>query len=81
MAKHADNYGDDKRGRTVANLRAMSADVAATRDRLAEYLAIAKAPRSPVDPNSLRRGREDAAAGRVEDGRALMERIRAGEDF
>ena len=53
-------------------------EVVETRDYVAKFLHRAKTPLRPFDQESLRRGREDAAAGRVEDVQAIIERLQHG---
>ena len=55
-------------------------DIAETRVYLAKFLRAAAAPLPPLDEESLRRGREDAAAGRTEDVRDIIGRLRSGEE-
>jgi hypothetical protein len=67
--------------RLLARLGRIEDEVTETRAYLVRFLQKAKAPLPPLDPESLRRGREDAAAGRVEDSRVILQRLQSGGDL
>jgi hypothetical protein len=66
--------------RLLARMRRIENDVVETQEFLAKCLDAARAPRPPLDVESIRRGRSDVAAGRVEDSQVICNRIRSGGD-
>ena len=69
------------RRRLTDKLRVIETEVIDARQYLAKYLNAARKPLPPLDQESLRRGREDAAAGRMEDVRDVIGRLEAGGDL
>jgi len=78
LERHQGRY---EKGELGSILVAIERDLSDVRDRLAKYLAAAKLPIPPIDLESLKRGRADATAGRVESSRDILERLQAGGDF
>ncbi len=65
----------------LARMRRVEAEVTNLQAYLAKCLRLAKTPLPRIDMESVRRGREDAAAGRKESSRTIDQRIRAGGDL
>ncbi len=68
-------------GRLKQILQASESEVFETRRWLAKYLAAARKPLPPLDQESLRRGRADAADGRTENVVNAIARLEAGGDL
>ncbi len=67
--------------RLLTRLGKIEDDVAETQDYLAKFLKQAVNPLPPLDRESIGRGREDVAAGRVEDLQIIIERLQAGGEL
>ncbi len=69
------------RRRLMDKLRLIETEVIDAKQYLAKYLEAVKKPLPPLDSETLRRGREDAAAGRMEDVREVIGRLEAGGEL
>ena len=65
----------------LARIRRIESEVVKLQAHLEKYLQAAKTPLPPLDMDSIRRGRADVAAGRVEDSHDICQRIRLGGDL
>lgn len=65
----------------LASIVTSKDELVETRAYLAKFLKAAKAPLPPINPESIRRGLDDAAAGRVQDSLAILKRLQSGGDF